>query len=178
MQIQSPTNTRCSLAACCVGAFVVLFCLASGALAGELASCQPGESCAYLPITQGGGYMPPTATIAPTATPELPPPTFTECGDTPNPATAPDWPVRIVSIDKDAETVTLQNRSSSALGMDAWIMCSIRGGQEHQGISGVLAPGEIRVFQHIGGNIWRDDLRDDGALYTPDGRLASYFADV
>jgi hypothetical protein len=38
------------------------------AQAGQLAHCQPGESCAYLPITQGGGYVPPTATaVQPTA---------------------------------------------------------------------------------------------------------------
>jgi hypothetical protein len=47
--------------------------IAAAAQAGELLPCQAGESCAYLPIAQGGGYVPPTATaVAPTAIPPTP----------------------------------------------------------------------------------------------------------
>ena len=59
----------------------------------------------------------PTPTVLPTntppvfvtATPTLPPPSYNNCQADPNPNAAPNYPVRITSIDKAAETVTLYN---------------------------------------------------------------------
>ena len=120
----------------------------------------------------------PTATNTPvpvpTNTPTLPPPTFNNCQADPNPGAAPNYPVRITAIDKAAETVTLQNVSTSAVDLTGWKMCSITGNQNHP-ISGTLAPGQSVTFPGSGGAIWNNASEDDGALYTPDGRLASYF---
>jgi hypothetical protein len=117
----------------------------------------------------------PTATATPTATPVLPPPAFVSCGTPPaSPASAPDYPVRIVTVDKAAETVTLQNVSSQTVMLDGWHMCSIHGGQSHP-ISGGLAPGQTIAYPNAGGPIWNNIDSDPGALWTPDGRLASYW---
>jgi hypothetical protein len=58
-------------------------------------------------------------------------------------------------------------------------MCSINGNQEHTGISGLLTPGQIRLFHYGGpGAIWSDNQRDDGALYNPAGQLIAYDENV
>jgi hypothetical protein len=124
---------------------------------------------AYLPLVLGGEQP----TTSPTATPTLPPPSYTSCAAQPNPATAPNYPVRITTIDKQAETVTLQNVSSQSVDLTGWRMCSITGGQTHP-ISGSLAAGESQTFVNPSGLIWNNQDPDPGALYTPDGRLASY----
>jgi hypothetical protein len=120
---------------------------------------------------------PPTATPQTTATPTSLPPTFDGCQDDPLAGLAPNYPVRIISINKDAETVTLQNVSSNALSLDSWHMCSIKGNQEHSPIGGTLTPGESRTFGHTGGLIWNNIERDDGALYNQSGSLISYYVD-
>jgi hypothetical protein len=138
----------------------------------------PTATLPPLPTLTPTATLPPT--VGPTVTPTLPPPTFNECQADPNPGAAPDYPVRIVTVFKDAtpEVVRLQNTSTSAVSLDGWIMCSITGNQRHDGIGGVLAPGEVRDFPYTGsGFIWNNSSRDDGALYTPDGRLASYWVD-
>jgi hypothetical protein len=118
-------------------------------------------------------YLPLVVVAAAIPTPTLPPPTFVNCATPPNAASAPNYPVTIVAINKAAETVTLQNVSASSVSLTGWTMCSILGGQTHP-ISGSLAPGESRVFTNLGGTIWNNFLPDPGALYTPDRRLASY----
>jgi hypothetical protein len=40
-----------------------------------------------------------------------------------------------------------------------------------------LEPGKTRAFKHTGGNIWNNRETDPGALYDPQGRLVSYWAD-
>lgn len=110
----------------------------------------------------------------PTNTPTLPPPSFNNCQADPNAGAAPNYPVRIINIDKAAETVTLQNVSTAALDLTGWQMCSITGNQNHP-ISGTLQPGQAVTFPGPAGNIWNNASEDDGALYTPEGRLASYF---
>jgi hypothetical protein len=112
----------------------------------------------------------------PPAPPALPPPSFNNCQADPNAAAAPNYPVRIVGVDKRFETVTLQNVSPEAIDLTGWRMCSIRGNQEHP-ISGVLAPGETRTFPGPEGAIWSNSDNDPGALYTPSGQLASYWYD-
>jgi hypothetical protein len=133
-----------------------------------------GSTMAYLPLVVR--EVQPTVTpVSPTATatPTLPPPSFTTCATQPNPATAPNYPVRIAAIDKQAETVTLQNVSTQSIDLSGWRMCSITGNQTHP-ISGSLAAGESRTFVNPSGLIWNNQDPDPGALYTPDGRLASY----
>lgn len=126
----------------------------------------------------------PTATAAPTDTPEptAPPtqtrvPTFNSCQADPSASSAPNFPVRIVSVNKSAETVTLSNVSGAAVNLDGWHLCSIEGNQEQRGVGGTLGPGETRVFGNPGGAIWNNSKRDDAALYDVQGRLVSYRED-
>jgi hypothetical protein len=95
------------------------------------------------------------------------------CDTPPNAASAPNYPIRIVSINKVGETVTLQNVSTSSINLSGWKMCSITGGQQHP-ISGSLAAGETKVFTNSGGPIWNNASPDPGALYNPNGQLVSY----
>ncbi|NJL32599.1 MAG: hypothetical protein HC893_00470 [Chloroflexaceae bacterium] len=90
---------------------------------------------------------------------------------------APDYPVRIVMIDKQAEIVRLQNVGPVPIDLEGWVMCSIMGNQRHQGIGGVLAPGETRDFPHSSENIWRNREPDHGVLYDAQGQLISFWED-
>jgi micrococcal nuclease len=117
----------------------------------------------------------PTKTpVQPTNTPTLPPPTYNDCQADPNPAAAPNYPVRILGIDKVAETVTLKNVSTSAIDLTGWNMCSVTGNQHHP-IGGTLAAGETQTFVNSGRPIWNNSSPDPGALYNPEGQLVSYF---
>jgi hypothetical protein len=116
----------------------------------------------------------PTTGPQPTATPTLPPPSFNNCQADPNSNAAPNYPVRIVTINKVAETVTLKNVSTSAIDLTGWTMCSITGNQEHP-IGGTLTPGASQTFAGPTGNIWNNSVPDPGALYNPAGQLVSYF---
>jgi hypothetical protein len=125
----------------------------------------------------GPPTQPPTVTktpAPPTATPNLPPPSYNNCQADPNPSAAPNYPVRITNINKVAETVTLQNTSTSTVDLGNWNMCSITGNQHHP-IGGTLAPGASQTFPGPAGNIWNNSTEDDGALYNPAGQLVSYF---
>jgi hypothetical protein len=149
------------------------------------------EPVSYLPIVMTPPDTPtPTATATPTntptATPTLPPgviPTATPtntppidiCQLDPNPASALNFPVLIDDIDKEEEIVALKNVSGTTVDLAGWRMCSINGNQEHTGLNGVLAPGQVRNFPYNGvGTIWNDTQRDDGALYNPAGQLVAY----
>jgi hypothetical protein len=90
---------------------------------------------------------------------------------------APEFPLKIESINKVAEIVTLHNVSREPVDLAGWKMVSVLGEQRHPGVEGTLAPGEMRSFANLGGKIWRADARDDGALYAPDGALVSYWVD-
>jgi hypothetical protein len=129
------------------------------------------------------GVSVPAATIAPEPTPRLPPPipplpppTFNACQPEPNPDAAPNHPVLIAAIDKDAETVTLKNVSPDPVDLTGWHMCSIREHQEHP-ISGSLASGEQKDVGRSTGSIWSNDDTNDGALYNAEGQLVSYWHD-
>jgi hypothetical protein len=105
-----------------------------------------------------------------------PPPTFDGCRSVVDPASAPNVPIRITNIDKRAETVTLRNESAQAVTLDGWVMCSVRGAQQHP-ISGSINPGQTVIFPGTAGNIWSNSESDPGALYDPQGRLVSYWPD-
>jgi len=120
-----------------------------------------------------------TSSTTPTASP-TPTGTIGVCQTDPDPAAAPDHPVRIVTVVKDAnpEVVRLRNASNTAVDLTGWRMCSIKGNQEHDGIGGFLAPNETKGFPYTGsGPIWNNAEQDDGALYNAAGQLVSYWID-
>jgi hypothetical protein len=84
----------------------------------------------------------------------------------------------IVFKGANPEVVRLQNVSAATVNLDGWHMCSIEANQEHTGISGTLAPGQVKDFPYTGsGFIWNNSIRDDGALYNAAGQLVSYWID-
>jgi hypothetical protein len=116
----------------------------------------------------------PTNTPTLTNTPQLPPPSYNNCQADPNAGAAPNYPIQITNINKVAETVTLLNKSTSAIDLTNWNMCSITGNQHHP-ISGVINPGQRITFPGPAGSIWNNSSPDPGALYNPAGQLVSYF---
>lgn len=118
----------------------------------------------------------PQPPIPPPSAPQPPAPSYNNCQADPNAGAAPNFPVKIIAIDKGAETVTLQNVSGEAVSLDGWIMCSIKGNQQHP-VGGSLAPGETRRFPGPAGTIWSNSDKDDGALYNAQGQLISYWND-
>ncbi len=134
------------------------------------------------PVPQPAPTTPPQSdapgTGQPNPTPTLPPPSYNNCQADPYPDAAPDYPIKIISINKHTEVVTLQNVSGDLVDLTGWTMCSIRGNQTHDGIGGTLAPGESKGFPYAGpGNIWNNEEQDDGALYNNRGQLVSYWDD-
>jgi hypothetical protein len=127
---------------------------------------------AYVPLI--AKLLPTTVGPVPTATPTLPPPSYNNCQMDPNANAAPNYPIQITNINKDLETVTLLNKSTSAIDLTNWNMCSITGNQHHP-IGGVINPGQSIAFPGPAGRIWNNTSADPGALYNPDGQLVSYF---
>jgi hypothetical protein len=113
---------------------------------------------------------------APPAPPEPLAPSFNNCQEDPNWTKAPNYPIQIVNVNKQAETVSLKNVSPDPISLDGWRMCSIRGNQQHT-VFGPIAPGETRLFLGPEGNIWSNSETDQGALYDPEGRLVAYWPD-
>ncbi len=112
---------------------------------------------------------------APPAPAQLPP-SYNNCQPDPNANQAPNFPVQIVAIDKQAETVILRNASAQPITLNGWIMCSVRGNQQHP-VGGPIAPGQTITFPGPSGNIWSNNENDPGALYDAQGRLISYWPD-
>jgi len=135
----------------------------------------------YLPfINRQEDGESPTVEPGPTDTPTLPPPSFDGCEEDPDPTSAVNFPVRIVTVEKAAnpEVVRLENVSTQAVDLTDWHVCSINGNQEHTGIGGTLAAGETKDYPYAGGGfIWNNSSQDDGALYNADGQLVSYWVD-
>jgi hypothetical protein len=119
---------------------------------------------------------PPPPVAAPAPAPAPPPASFNNCQADPNSAAAPNFPIRIIALDKRKEVVTLKNVSSEAINLDGWRLCSIRGNQEIP-VGGTIAPGESRGFGSTDGSSWNNSEKDDGALYNPAGQLISYWND-
>jgi micrococcal nuclease len=99
------------------------------------------------------------------------------CPRLPEPAAAPEAPLQIVGLDKQAELVQLRNVGAEPVNLDGWLVCSQRGGESQGGIGGTLAPGETRAFTNPGSSIWSNSNRDDAALFDPSGQLVSYWED-
>lgn len=121
----------------------------------------------------------PTVTQTPTQTPTptLPPPSYNNCQADPTFGNAPNYPVRIVAINKVLETVTLRNvTAGDTISLTGWEMCSITGNQHHP-IFGTLTPGQQVTFPGPAGNIWNNSAPDPGALYNAAGQLVSYWPD-
>ncbi|MCA0351007.1 MAG: lamin tail domain-containing protein [Chloroflexi bacterium] len=118
----------------------------------------------------------PTPTPIVTPTPAPPPPSFNNCQA--DPTVASNFPVRIVSVDKGAETVVIQNVSNAPVAIDGWKICSIRGNQLHTTLGGSLAAGETRTITSTAtGPIWNNNDDDDASLYDAEGRLISFLED-
>jgi micrococcal nuclease len=126
----------------------------------------------WSPSTCAGGAQPIGGTAAPQASASA---AAIDCAALP--AAAPNTPVVIVAIDKQAETVRLRNLSAEPVRLDGWTMCSLRGGQRHAGIGGVLQPGEERDYHNSASAVWSNNSRDDGALYDAQGQIVSYWQD-
>jgi micrococcal nuclease len=90
------------------------------------------------------------------------------CPDVGDRTQAPETPVRIVGLDKQAEMIELQNVGDAPVELDGWLVCSQRGNESQGGIIGSLAPGEP---------IWSNSNPDDAALFDPNGTLVSYWVD-
>jgi len=146
------------------------------------ATPKPTPPGAPLPGTPRSLYVPvvhkplpaPAATPTPTPRPEF----YDGCKSDPNPAAASNYPVRIVTVDKIAEKVTLENVSNATVLLEDWNLCSINGNQDHDQIGGTIAPHTMRTFPNTGTpGIWNDTQRDDAALYNAVGELVSYWVD-
>jgi hypothetical protein len=148
---------------------VVLLVAVAGLAHAAPPNCS-SAGCVYLPLVAAGVRS--TATPPPTATPTSLPPSFNDCQDDPNASLAPNYPVKIVIVVKAAnpEVVRLQNTSAQTLDLTGWHMCSIRGCQEHDGIEGTLAPGQVKDFLYTGTDfIWNNTVQDDGhSMIGPD----------
>jgi hypothetical protein len=99
------------------------------------------------------------------------------CQQQPDPTTAPNAPITLVDVDKKAEVVTLENVGDEIIDLTDWTLCSLTGQQVHTGISGAIAPGQVRRLINLGPEVWLNDGRDDGALYDGAGNLVSYWED-
>jgi hypothetical protein len=118
-------------------------------------------------------------TITPTFPPPAPapPPSFNACFADPNPEAAPNYPIRILSLDKETEVFALQNVSDTPVDLTGWTLCSVNGVQQHNGMNVLIQPTEIKRFVYPGAAVWSNEERDDAALYNPQGQLISYWFD-
>jgi len=158
---------------------------------GVRAQAQGETPATYLPLLAAPAPTPtatvtPTATAtpaptAPTVTPTIgptPEPFFGDCTSNPDPARAPQTPLRIAFIDELSENVFIRNVGAEPVDPTGWVICSIFGDEEFLRFtnSGPVAPGEGFSIVRPG-NTWANATRDDGALYDASGRLISYYVD-
>ncbi|HSL46921.1 MAG TPA: lamin tail domain-containing protein [Anaerolineales bacterium] len=121
----------------------------------------------------------PTATVTPvptdTAIPTQEPPTATATSVT---------PVMIISVDKAAEYVEIQNNTQAAINLRGWRLVSETGNQSCP-LRGTLEPDEVlRIWARRGNPgfdcqfndyVWRNDVPDPAVLYNPEGEEVSRF---
>lgn len=130
----------------------------------------------YLPVV---AVPPPTPTIAPTPAPTPtrgpePEPFFGDCFSNPNPNRAPEFPVRILGIDRGSSFVALRNLSDSEVRLDGWTLCAVgsNAGWDLTGRS-IPASGVLQILRPQD-PIWIP--RPLGAaLYDNTGKLIAYY---
>ena len=156
-----------------------------GLLGKEVRGGNPGLPPTSAPPPVTPGIPTATATVIPTVTPVAPQPTIAPAPPPPSynncqadPTIAPNFPIKIVGLNKASETVTIQNLSDGAVILDGWRICSVRGNQLHATLSGSLAAGETRVIaSQATGPIWSNNEDDDATLYDGNGSLISFWND-
>jgi hypothetical protein len=125
----------------------------------------------------------PTATT--TSTPTLPPATATPVPTITATATPTEVnSVLIVSVDKVAEFVEIQNLTQAAVNLRGWRLVSERG-SESCTLRGTLEPNEVlRIWARrgdpgfdcrLGREIWADNELDPAVLYDSDGQEVSRY---
>jgi hypothetical protein len=119
----------------------------------------------------------PAPTITPTFPPPAPPPppSYNACMADPNPYAAPNYPIRILDVDKETEVFSLQNVGDAPIDLSGWVICSVNGVQQFDQMNVVIQPGEIKRFVYPGAAVWDNNQRDDAALYNTQGQLISYW---
>jgi hypothetical protein len=93
----------------------------------------------------------------------------------PNPYAAPNYPIRILDVDKETEVFSLQNVGDAPIDLSGWVICSVNGVQQFDQMNVVIQPGEIKRFVYPGAAVWDNNQRDDAALYNTQGQLISYW---
>ena len=122
---------------------------------------------------------PPTATGTP-----IPIPTATATRIPATATAASSGPVTIITVDKPAEYVEIQNRTNAAVDLRGWRLVSETGNQSCA-LRGTLQPNEVlRIWSgrgepgfdcRFGFNIWNDNSADPAVLYNPQGEEVSRF---
>jgi hypothetical protein len=143
----------------------------------------PPTSAPALPTAVPPTPGPPTLTPspAPTITPTFPPPapppppSYNACMADPNPYAAPNYPVRILEVNKETEVFALQNVGDVPIDLSGWVICSVNGVQQFGQMNVTVQPGEIKRFVYPGAAVWDNNQRDDAALYNTQGQLISYW---
>lgn len=144
---------------------IALLLAVSNSLTVAMQPPQAGPYLAYLPLTQNAVTLPPS---------------YQACAADPYAERAPNYPVAILMLDKEAELVILIGRSPTPVNIDGWKLCSMAGQQLHANIfPGITLPfdGSVGIASRADGPIWDDTIRDDAALYDANGSLVSYFVD-
>ncbi len=117
------------------------------------------------------------APTLPTATPS-PQPTAQPPTSTPPPPTATPGSLQIVTVDKPAEFVEIQNQTAAPVDLAGWYLLSERGAQNCP-LSGIIQPGAIlRIWSmtgdggyscQFGSEIWNNQEYDPAILHNPAG---------
>lgn len=135
--------------------------------------------------TQTPTQVVPTATILviPTAT-DTPVPTATATQVPPTATATSAGSVVIVTVDKAAEYVEIQNLTPVEVNLRGWRLVSERG-NESCPLRGTLASNEVlRIWSRrgdpgfdcrLGREIWRDNEADPAVLYNPQGEEVSRY---
>jgi hypothetical protein len=124
-----------------------------------------------------------TILVIPTVTDTLVP-TETATQAPPTPTATSGGSVVIVTVDKAAEYVEIQNFTPAEVDLRGWRLVSELGDQSCD-LRGTLQPNEVlRIWSRRGnpgfdcrfsGNIWRDNEVDPAVLYNPQGEEVSRY---
>lgn len=159
----------------------------SGAVSGAIAE-QYRKSERSTPATS---LPPPSAVASPSVAPEPTPapvptmsPTATSSPGVPNRYTPVIQGIVIENIDKEAEVVTIRNKTAANVDLRGYILFSVTGNQSYVFPSYVLKAGAsmtVASGDHDGdvkwttANIWNNSKSDPGVLYDPNGNEVSRF---